>query len=762
MKNVNDYGRFIKEERCFELTSEPPRKWVNVHYNEIAEKDDGVELYAEITNIGDGQMFARMADGSQVQLVAYDRKYIYIRDEETGEVFCPAGEPSPTPVENYKCKFFAHKTEISSEYKGVKVKQRVFVPRPHNFEAHTLTLNNTSDKKKKYSIFAFAGMPIVVNMADGRCEDSANTLTKRIKNGVLAKNRAPYLDRGYCGFMLSLNDIKGASGYRDFFTRSDFSLNTPRIFWGWNCDERYKFGPDCAAILQVEMEVEPGKEGRADFLLGFASNEEEALNYGGTVTKDTLDAMALEQEEIENKRADMFTIDVGNENYNGIINNFVKKQLYSYLINKSGFRDNLQTDMALALCDYDAALDNVYRAMSSEYISGVCPHSFRPHNPEQYADKPAWPLMVVPSLIKERGDYSILDKQLPYYDSEEKDSLLDHLIRIVRFMVNDTGVNGLSDNHYADWNDGLAALEGTAGRESVMVSEQLCYGLLEMIELAEKIGKDYLVKEFRGYYDDMKKKINDVAWDGDWYVRILSSDGFKVGSKAAEEGKIFMNSQSWAVLSKVAEGERAEKAMAAVDKYIEKEVGFSIVDPPYTKVEPRVGDTSTSMPGKGENGGCYNHASGFKGVADCVLNRNDEAWRTFVKVTPGSPDNPIEQSEAEPFSYTNFYNTVDFAYGESGYPWRTGTAAWFTHLIVEWILGARRHYDGLLIDPHLPSSMPKASIKRTFREAVYNISIENESGKGSGVKKLIVDGKELDGTIIPPFEKGEHEVKVSV
>jgi len=171
---------------------------------------------------------------------------------------------------------------------------------------------------------------------------------------------------------------------------------------------------------------------------------------------------------------------------------------------------------------------------------------------------------------------------------------------------------------------------------------------------------------------------------------------------------------------------------------------------------------SNSMPGHVENGGCYCHAAGFKGVADCVLGRGDEAWRTLVKTAPDSPWNPVSRSRMEPFSFTNFFSTVPLAFGTSGYPWRTGTSAWFTHLLVEWILGARRSLEGLTVDPCLPAELASAKVRRTFRGALYEIKLDNSAGRCKGATKVVCDGQTLDGNLLPVFEGGEHEVEVTI
>jgi len=760
MSSIEQYGRFIDEDACFELTNEPPRKWNNLHYNKIG--DD--EIYSEISNIGDGPTWCRDDKGRKCELVSHDAKYLYIRDDESGTVFCPWGVPAPQSVEDRSCKYYAAKTVISGTCEGLKATERVFVPRDHVLEAWRLFLENKTGRTRKVSVFAYAMFQLT------GCDEEGNPVSKdNIAEvhpeigGVFVTNRNTFVPTDkFKGYLVTLNGLFAANGYRDHFLRSDFSASTPRILWGWNCDNRPGFGPDCAGVVQVKLEIPPNAAARADFMLGQASSVDQVRQIRNSLSSKRLDELCAEQEQEETKRSAAFRVDTGHPNYDALMNHFVKKQLYSYLINKSGFRDNLQLDCALAMVDYDVAKDNFLRALASQYADGSVPHGFRPLNRLQYADKPAWIFLTLSELIKESGDFSLLEEEVPYLDTGEFGPVWDHAVRTMRHLAGDLGGNGLCDQHHADWNDGLEATREAGARESVMVTEQLSYGLREMAELAGRTARAEIKDEAEVLYNSFKARLNDVAWDGEWYARTICGDGYRIGSKENAEGKIFLNTQSWAVISGIADDERARMCMGSVDKHIETDMGFRICNPGFSKYDPRVGRMSNGIPDHIENGGCYNHAAGFKGVADCMLGRAEEAWRTFVKVAPDNPSNPVSVSGTEPFSFTNSYSMCKHIYGQAGYPWRTGTAAWFTVLLVEWILGARRSYDGLLIDPCLPKAIPRAHVRRAFRSAVYEIDIDNTAGRGRGVSSVSVDGEAIKGNVLPPLEGGVHNVKVVV
>ena len=760
MSSLEQYGCFNNESGCFELRQEPPRKWVNLHCNGIGDN----EIYAEITNIGDGQIWCRDNEGRTCLLVNYDNKYLYIRDDETNTVFCPWGEVVPTSVSERCCRYYAAKTEIEGTCSGLRATQRVFVPAGYTMEAWSVTIENQTDRVRTVSLFAYAMFQLTGCDHEGNGVWKDNyALVHPDLGGVIVYNRNTSVPTGrFKGFLVTLGNFAGASGYRDYFTRSDFGYGTPRILWGWNADNRPGFGPDCAGIVQVQLSLAPRASARADFLLGQTSGPGDVERIRSQVTPALLDRLCHEQCEREERRATQFRVETGHGNIDALMNHFVKKQLYSYLINKSGFRDNLQLDNALALVDYEAARDNLLRALASQYPDGSCPHGFRPLNRLQYSDKPAWTMLAIPGLVYESGDYGLLQRTVGYLDSNQTGTVWDHMLRAMRFLATDLGPDGLCNQHHADWNDGLEATPESGERQSVMVTMQLCYGLLQVRELALRIGEDDVGNEALRLYEEFSQRINSIAWDGRWYVRTICGDGYRIGSSNNAEGKLFLNTQSWAILSGVASEERARICMHSVDELIETPLGYRICTPGFSRYDPRVGKMSNSMPGHVENGGCYCHAAGFKGVADCILNRPEEAWRTFVKTAPDNPDNPVSQSWMEPFSFTNSFSQVEWIYGRSGYPWRTGTAAWFTVLLVEWILGARRSPDGLLIDPCLSASIPHARVERTFRGARYCIELDNTAGRCNGAREIALDGKTIDGVILPDLRSGTHTVKVLI
>lgn len=762
MSTIEHYGRFLEHEGCFEITAEPPRKWRNILYNQVGPE----EYYAEATHIGDGMSRYRDAKGNTVHVLGYDCKYLYLRDDETNRVFNPAGMPVPTPVQDRIIRIYPSKTEITSVCDGLRVGARYFVPRSETLEAWTVTLENLSDRPRTVSVFAYALFALHGSDHEDRgfWKDTYSEIHAEL-GGTLVYNRLHHLPlKKVNGFLVALNHFRGANGYRDHFTHADYSLGAPRILSGWNCTNAGDYGPDCAGIVQCTLTLPAGGRDRVDFLVGPCVDAAEVRAVRQRLSPERLDGLDREQMEAERKRASAFTVFTGaaNRHRDALFNLFVKKQVYSYLVDKGGVRDNLQNVNAVALFDPATARANILNTLRVHRDDGSSLHSWRPLNRHHYSDKPFYMLQSVPWYIKESGDFNLLEEAVPFFESPETATVWEHLKRSYRHLSRDVGRRGLCLQHHADWNDQLEPSAKTGERESVMVSQQLCAGLLEMAGLAEQVGDLAVAEECRVLHREMAEKINRVAWDGAWYQRTICEDGYALGSGRNEEAKIFVNTQSWAVLGRVADELRLNRCMESVDALLTKPEGIPICDPPCTVFDERIGRFTTVMPYHIENGGCYNHAAGFKTVADCMLGRAEQAWDTLVKVAPDNPENPVSQSWVEPFSFTNFYTRVPMIRGRSGYAWRTGTAAWFTVALVEWILGARRSYEGLLIDPCLTRRIPLARIQRTFRGAIYDIELDNSAGRCCGVRTLVVDGTTLRGNTIPAFAEGRHTIHVTI
>ena len=398
----------------------------------------------------------------------------------------------------------------------------------------------------------------------------------------------------------------------------------------------------------------------------------------GSVEREFQEAQKYNYEKIST-----LSVRTPDEKINHIMNNWVKKQADFCIVGKKGVRDNLQIAAALLNYRQDKAEEEILECLRHQFRDGHAVLTWYPYDDTRYSDQPFWIIWAVCELIRETGDFALLDKKVSWQDGGEA-SVLEHVKAAVNRLIEDKGKNGLVEIYFADWNDALNITDDPEA-ESVMLSHQFCLALRELKRMMEHAGKQknadsperaeytdyaaYLGKE----YETLKTDINAAAWDGAWYARALSEKG-NVGSKDSRGSKIYLNAQTWAVLAGVADGERLQQVLAAVDS-MEQDFGFPLNMPPYPEYDPHVGRMSGMLPGLFENGGVYCHATGFKILMDCCTGRGTKAVETLKKIMPDSGKNPSARSGAEPYVFTNCYSTSPGYYGKSYQSWTTGTSA---------------------------------------------------------------------------------------
>ena len=262
----------------------------------------------------------------------------------------------------------------------------------------------------------------------------------------------------------------------------------------------------------------------------------------------------------------------------------------------------------------------------------------------------------------------------------------------------------------------------------------------------------------------MKDTLNDVAWDGSWYLRGFTDDRDPIGSSKNKEGQIYLETQAWAVMSGVAEGERAKKCMDSVKKYLATDFGIMLMTPPYSKFYHEYGSIAVYPPGLKENGAIFCHPNPWAMVAETMIGRGDVAFDYYKAILPATKNKIPDIHKVEPYVYCQMIAGRDHRnFGEGKNSWLTGTAAWNFVAISSWILGVRADHNGLTIDPCIPSKWKGFSVKRHFRGSNYYITVRNPGHVCKGVKQMSVDGKLVKGNLVPAFkDKKDHHVEVEL
>lgn len=432
-----------------------------------------------------------------------------------------------------------------------------------------------------------------------------------------------------------------------------------------------------------------------------------------------------------------------------------------------GFRDSSQDTMGVIAQIPGEARELIEKLLSVQSIDGSAYHQFNPltmtagrgdsmeyeDRPHFYSDDHLWIVLAVSSYLKETGDYAFLDKVIPFYEKDKSEqpletgTVLEHLERAVAFTNRTTGAHGLPLLGFADWND---TVNLPTGAESLFTAHLYGWALSEMVELSA-FRKDGKREMYQAWHASMKETVNKEAWDGDWYVRYFDDKGNPVGSSKNEFGKLWLNGQSWAVLSGFADGtDRGRKAMDAVKKHLATDKGIKLSWPGYNGFDPQKGGVTTYPPGAKENGGIFLHPNPWAIIAETMLGDGDQAFSYYSRINPAAKNDSIDEYECEPYCYAqNILSNEHPDFGLGRNSWLSGTSSWMYQCATKYILGIRPEHEGLRIDPCVPSGWKEFSIERRCRGTAYRITVRNPSGVCKGIKSLSVDGKLVQGSLVP-------------
>jgi cellobiose phosphorylase len=382
--------------------------------------------------------------------------------------------------------------------------------------------------------------------------------------------------------------------------------------------------------------------------------------------------------------------------------------------------------------------------------------------------------------MKETGDFAILDERIPYENDESKvDTLLDHMKRAFNHVCTKTGPHGLPLIGRADWNDclNLNCFSATPGQsfqtstskdgkvaESVMIAAMFAFIGPKYAAMCRIKGDETEAVRAEAEIEKMRKLTMEHGFDGDWFLRAYDDYGKKLGSKECEESKIFIEPQGIAVLAGLGKEEGADlKTMESVDKHLNTKHGLVLNNPAFTKYYIQYGEISTYPPGYKENAGIFCHNNAWIICAEAEIGRGDKAFEYYSKIAPAYREDISDLHRTEPYVYAQMIAGKDAArHGEAKNSWLTGTAAWNFVAVSQYILGIKPQYDGLKIDPSIPKEWDGFTLTRVFRGATYNITVKNHNKVCKGVIKMLIDGAEKPGNIVPVFPGGVHEVVITL
>ncbi len=786
------YGHFSKDGREFIVTNpNTPRPWFNYLFNDI--------YHCLISQTGGG--FSYLRDPKYYRLHRWDHlsndrsgRYLFIKEpaRKSGgkeKVWSLNWQPSRQKLDQWECRHGFGYTKISASANGVKGSVTYFVAKDTPVEIWLVSLTNASKARKRLQVYPFVELvcgdvALETHYRNILCLYNDSFYDKNLQTVVAFKQPFKTWHKPGYGFLSSSLKVDSYECRREAFIGQYGDISDPAGLKAKKLSNHTVRGEDMVAVLQSTVALNPGETKEFVVISGITDNR----NDVPTLVK-RFKSVETCKEEIEGIKAywkhqlEQVWIETPDPKMNLMVNLWGKYQLYAITHWRGtshyhgaeggqGYRDTAQDVEGLLSADLNTARAKLERLVFYQYESGHAVSGFSEVEGTwenqgvggviKKADVAVWLPYSIVAYVKETGDTEFLNKVIPFHDKGEA-SVYEHALRAVRYIYHARGQHGLPLIGHADWNDAYDHVGIKGQGESVWLGMALVRACKHMKELAEFLGDTAVAHEMHSKADELTKIINEIGWDGAWYLAAFNDDGRRIGSQENKEGKVPLNSQTWAILSGVVPPERLSSILDKIDNYLDTPYGPALFLPSYTEYNPGIGRVTSFCPGTKENAAVFSHACAFKVVADCTIKRAESAYDTFSKLLPISKaKEDHDKYKVEPYVWAEYIIGPGSAdrFGEGAFTWNTGTTPWMYVGATEWILGARRDFHGLLVDPCIPKSWKEAKIRRPFRGSVYEITIKNPDGVSHGVKQLIVDGKVLKGNLIPPHEDGRvHRVE---
>ena len=781
------FGYFDDAKKEYVITRpDTPKSWSNYL--------GSTEYGAIITNNAGGYSFYKSGGMGRFTRLRFNSvpldqpgRYIYVRDKEDGDYWSASWQPVSKPLSTYKseCRHGSAYTIISSEYKSINTETTYFVPLNQIFEAWKIKVTNTSDRVRKLSLFTFVEYANNWNaMADLLNLQYSQYISKMsVIDGILDHGtniNMPYMpdnfafnDQGRHTFMAFLGgDIKGYETDLERFLGGYRTYANPVAVEKGECSNFMAAGDNVCGTIQADIELNPGESKNLIVLMGIGK----AGDTGKKTVKEFGNVERLNEEldklaSFWHGKINSLTVDTPDPEFNSMLNmwspyncqmTFAWSRAASLVYTASerdglGYRDSVQDLLGVIPNIPDDAGKRLELMITGQVSTGgAIPvinkinhkpgKETAPAEEEYRSDDCLWLFNAIPEYVKETGEIEFYNKVLPYADNGE-DTVLGHMRKAIRFNLDRSGKHGLPCGLHADWNDCLRF--GHDG-ETVFVAMQLRFALKVYIDVSEILGKNEEVVWAKNLLEKLDENIQKFAWDGEWYLRGYRVDGMKFGSHENEEGRIYLNPQTWAIISGTASPGQAKSSMEKVNELLATKYGVALCNPPYTNTDHNIVRAMYFNKSMKENGSIFTHTQGWAVMAEAMLgngNRAYEYWRAYM---PSAFNTKAEIRQIEPYVYNqSTHGKHSPRYGASRLPWLSGSATWSFYAATQYILGVRPDYNGLIIDPCIPSEWKNFKIIRRFRNKLIVINVKNENGVEKGVKKITLNGEELKNNIIP-------------
>lgn len=809
------YGHFDDAAREYVIT-EPKTPWPWINYL------GNTEFFSLISNFAGGYAFYRDAKFRRLTRYRYNGvpmdaggRYFYIKDGDT--VWNPSWKPCRTPLDSYECRHGLNYTIIEGSKNGLRARTLFFVPLGTNAEVTKLTLTNGSTETKSFKLFSFIEW-CLWNAATDMENFQRNFSTGEVEvDGPTIYHKTEYKERrNHYAFYTVNAAVDGFDTDRETFMGLYNGFDTPDAVMEGSCRNSVAHGWSPIAAHQLDITLAPGESRELVFVLGYIENaQEEKWESKGVINKaparelmarfDTpakVDAAFAELKAYWDDLLSRFSVRTGDTRLDRMVNIWNQYQcMVTFCFSRSasffesgigrgmGFRDSNQDLVGFVHQIPARARERIIDIASTQFPDGRCYHQYQPLTKRGnndigggFNDDPMWLVFGTVAYIKETGDFSILDAPVPFDNVPGSEvPLMEHLRVSFDHVINNLGPHGLPLIGRADWNDCLnlncfsndpnESFQTTENKsegskaESLMIAGQFVVCGRDYAALCRRTGLDAEADRAEAEVARMVEAVRKYGWDGEWFLRAYDYYGRKVGSHENREGKIFIESQGWCTMAGIGlEDGLVKIALDSVKTYLDCEHGIVLNNPPFSEYVIDYGEISSYPAGYKENAGIFAHNNPWVIIGETVLGRGDRAWEYYAKICPAYLEDKSDLHKVEPYVYCQMTAGKDAARpGEAKNSWLTGTAAWNWCAVTQFILGIRPDYDGLRVDPCIPDSWPGYEVDRTFRGARYHIKVENPARVCRGVRTVTVNGKPVEGNLIPLQPEGsENNIVVTL
>ncbi len=809
------YGHFDDQNREYIITRpDTPLPWINYL---------GCESYfGIISNTAGGYSFYRDARLRRLSRYRYNNapfdvggRYLYLRDNETGKFWSPSWQPTRTKLDKYECRHGMGYTIIGSTANKIEAQTTYFVPLGETLEIWKCKITNHRKKLAKLSLFSSLEFCLWDAQDDStNFQRNFSTGQVEIVDGVIYHKTEYRERRNHFAYFACSEKLAGFDTQRDTFLGAYRSWDNPAAVARGKSFNSVACGWAPHGSHHVKVNLQPGQTKEIIFVLGYHENAVDkkfSPPDSQTINKTTVKPVIAKYLDGKNVAAAFQKLKENWDNLLGVyrvtspdihanrmvniwnayqcmatFNMSRSASFYESGIGRGlGFRDSNQDLLGFVHMVPSRARERILDLSATQLKSGGAFHQYQPLTKRGnddigsgFNDDPHWLILGVGAYIKETGDWAILDEPVQFEnEAGSEQPLYEHLRRSFNYTLERLGPHGLPLIGRADWNDclNLNCFSDTPGQsfqtttnkegkvaESVFIAGLFVLASKELAAIATKRGLADEAKHYLAAAAKMEKVIYQHGWDGEWFIRAYNDFGQPIGSKVCKEGKIFIESQGMCIMAGVGlEDGKAKLTLDSVNQHLATKHGIVLQQPAFTKYYIEMGEISSYPPGYKENAGIFCHNNPWIIIAETMVGNGNRAFDYYKRINPSARENIGDLHRCEPYVYAQMIAGKDApTHGEAKNSWLTGTAAWNYFTITQWILGIRTGFDGLVVDPVIPAKWKGFTVTRKFRGNTYVIEVKNPNGQQRGVKRLLVDGKEVTGNVLPVLPPQAKPIRV--